>query len=263
MTSPVGRVRGKYTVEPGGKPTAPSVTGVLGAMFAKPALAWGSAKVCANAAVYRRDEWEAMDDEDAYHWLRKLHDGEWKAKAARGTLVHGFAADWVAGKDVECPPDAAPYLDALERFYEERNPEWVEVERSVVYNVPGLEYGGSYDGVCVVDLAPDRRLPTVIDIKTGGRYPVETTCQLAAYRYAQGMGIYSPLGELESVEPMPEIKAAGVLYLRDDGSYELLEVPADRPAHDAFLSLRRAYGWLQRMNAWDKANPERKAEVAA
>lgn len=258
MTDPVGRVRGRYTTEVGGKPTAPSVTGVLGAMFAKPALSWGATKVCAHAAVYRKDEYADMSDEAAYHWLRKLHDGEWKAKAARGTLVHGFAADWVAGKDVECPPDAAPYLDALERFYEDYTPTTIEAERSVVYNVPGLEYGGSFDWIAVVD---GRTL--ILDLKTGGRYPVETTCQLAAYRFAQGIGVYSPLGGLESVEPMPECDGAGVLYLRPDGTYELLEVPADRLAFDAFLSLRRAYGWLMEMQRWEKTVALPKSEVAA
>lgn len=263
MTDPVGRVRGKYTVEVGGKPVAPSVTGVLGAMFAKPALVWGGTKVCAHAAVYRKDEYADMSDEAAYHWLRKLHDGEWKAKAARGTLVHGFAADWVAGKDVECPPEAEPYLDALEKFYAERDPDWIEVERSVVYNVPGLEYGGSFDGVLSVNFTPTFRKKVVLDIKTGGRYPVETTCQLAAYRFAQAMGVYSPLGGLESTEPMPETQGGAVLYLRQDGTYELLEVPADRLAHDAFLSLRRAYGWLMEMRTWEKAHPERTREDAA
>lgn len=258
MTSPVGRVRGKYITEVGGKPVNPSVTGVLGAMFAKPALAWGASKVCANAAVHRRDEWEHLSPDAAYHWLRTLHDGEWKAKAARGTLVHGFAADWVAGRDVECPPDAAPYLDALERFYEERTPTTVEAERTVVYNQPGLAYGGSFDWIAVVDGEA-----TIIDLKTGGRYPVETTCQLAAYRFAEHLAVFSPLGGLEALEPMPTIDAAAVLYLHDDGTYEYLPVPADRLAFDAFLALRRAYGWLTEMHKWEKRTPAPTKEAAA
>lgn len=256
MTQPIGRVQGRYAVEVGGKPVAPSVTGVLG-LLNKDGLAWGAAKETALFAIHHRDEWEHLDAESAYHRLRKHHAGVWSDKAKRGTLVHSLNAEWVAGNEVECPPDCVPYVDALERFWTDLSPTWIEVERSVVYNVPGLEFGGSFDAV--VDIAGRR---TLLDLKTGKRYPIETTAQLAAYRYAQGMAVYSPLGGLESIEPMPEVDATAVLYLHEDGTYELLEVPGDRASFDAFLALRRVWNWTQAMESWVKKHPERKAVPA-
>lgn len=251
MTAPIGRVNGRYAVEPMGKPVAPSVTGVLG-LLNKPGLSWGAAKETALFAIHHPDEWQHLDPTDAYHRLRKHHAGVWRDKASRGTAVHALALEWAEGREVDCPPECDPYLDALERFYVDRSPVWVEVERSVVYNAPDLAFGGSFDAIAELD---GRRV--VLDIKTGQRYPVEVTAQLAAYRFAQGMGVYSPLGGLESVEPMPVgIEGGVVLYLHEDRTYELLEVPADRQAFDAFLNLRRVWNWLQDMERWVKRHPE-------
>jgi hypothetical protein len=257
VTAPIGRISGRYAVEVGGKPIAPSVTGVLGVLN-KPGLSWGSAKETALFAIHHQDEWIDLSPEDAYHRLRKHHRGVWNDKAARGTAVHALAVEWAEGREVECPPECAPYLDALERLYVDHRPAWVELERSVVYAVPGLEFGGSLDAI--VDVG-GRRL--VIDIKTGQRYPIETTVQLAAYRHAQGMGVYSPLGGLEAIEPMPEVDGAAILYLHDDGSYELLDVPADRLAFDTFLALRRVWGWLEQMRAWEKRTPAPRREAVS
>lgn len=254
MTAPVGRVNGRYPVVPGGKPVAPSVTTVLGVLN-KPGLSWGAAKETALFAIHHRDEWEHLAVEDAYHRLRKHHRGIWNDKASRGTAVHALALEWARGNEVDCPPECSPYLDALERFYDECDPGWVEMERTVVYDVAGLEYGGSYDFVADVTVKGGARKRLLTDYKTGQRYPVEVILQLAGYRFAKGMGVFSPLGGLESIEPMIEVDGAAVLYLHDDGTYELLELPAERPAHDIFLALRRAWGWLEEAQKWERRHP--------
>lgn len=257
MTAPVLRVKGRYPVVPGGPAIAPSVSMVAGGLGFDGQ--WGAAKVCANAAVYRRDEWEHLSDEAAYHWLRTLHSKEWKAKSARGTAVHSLAEDWAKGLEVDCPPECDPYLDALERFYADHQPTWLHCERSVVYTEPGREYGGTADGWAVLN---DGRTG-LLDWKTGARYPVEVVVKMAAYRFATALAVVDAEGRFIDTEPMPETDFAAAVYLHDDGTYEMLELPADRAAHAAFLALRDVWAWKQTAEAWEKATPEPTREGVA
>lgn len=258
MTSPILRVRGMYPVVPGGPAIAPSVSGVAGCLSMGDGLVYGATKVCANAAVYRRDEWGHLSDEDAYHWLRKLHASEWRAKAARGTAVHSLAECWAAGEDIECPPELDRYVDALEAFYVDHQPKWIHCERSVVYTEPGREYGGTADGWAVLK---DGRTG-LLDWKTGSRYPVEVILKMAAYRYATALAVVEN-GKFVDTEPVPEADFAAAVYLHDDGTYEMLELPADRDAHRVFLALRDVWGWKKGAEAWEKATPEPSREAAA
>lgn len=247
-----------YPVVPGGPAIAPSVSGVAGLMSMGSGLVYGATKVCANAAVFRGDEWRDMSDEDAYHWLRTLHDKEWKAKAKRGTAVHSLAENWAAGEPIECPPELDRYVDALERFYVDHEPQWLHCERSVVYTEPGREYGGTADGWAVVK---DGRTG-LLDWKTGSRYPVEVILKMAAYRYATALAVVED-GIFVGTEPLPEVDFAAAVYLHDDGTYEMLELPADRSAHSAFLALRDVWGWKRDAEKWAKATPEPTREMAA
>lgn len=248
MTDPIGRVKGRYATEPAGKPTAPSVSLVLDVLN-KPNLPWGAAKETALYAIHHQDEWQHLTTEDAYEKLRGHHRGVWDDKAARGTRVHTMAQAWCEGQDVDCSHEDAPYLDALERFYMDYAPATVLAERTVIYRQTGLEYGGTPDWLA--ELSDGRR--TWIDLKTGKRYPIDTTLQLAAYRHAEGVAVYNEMGGLESVDPMPESDGAHVLYLHPDGTYEFLPVPANRAAHDTFLHLRRIWTWQQDMTRWEKS----------
>lgn len=258
MTAPLMRVRGRYPVVPGGPCIAPSVTTISGMVGAGSALVFGATKVCAHGAVYRKDEYADMSDEDAYHWLRKLHVGEWKAKADRGTLVHDLAHRWSQGLDVDCPPDCSGYLDALERFYADHDPTWLHCERTVIYDKPGRETAGTFDALGV--LRDGRR--TLLDWKSGKRYPTSTILQMSGYRYATEMAVVDELGQFIDTEPMPEVDACAVCYLHDDGTYELLELPVSSATHAVFLALRDVWAWQQEADAWLKRNPERKAVPA-
>jgi hypothetical protein len=259
---------GRYVTTAEGKAWAPSVTTVLNVLN-KPGLSWGAAKETALFAIHHRDQWEHLDETEAYHRLRKHHAGVWNDKANRGTLVHDLALTWAKGQDVDCPPECGPYMDALERFYVEHDPQWLTDERLcsdenptglaceqwIAYNHETLGYGGSFDKLGRLG---DGRVYG-LDIKTGQRYPVETTLQLAAYfRGSDGIAVRSPLGGVEQIIPwseFPPIDACGVLYLHDDGTYELLEVPADEQAVANFLHLRAVWGWLKEMERWLKRNP--------
>jgi hypothetical protein len=251
MTTPVLRVRGKYPTEPGGKPVAPSVSTIVGQLD-KPGLSWGAAKESALFAVHHRNEWEELDPLHAVDRIRKHHKGVWDDKAARGTAVHAMAVEWSEGHDVDVTPECSPYMDALERFYDDHQPRWLHVERSVVYTEPRYHsYGGSFDWIA--ELNDGRRV--LGDWKTGGRYPVDTILQLAAYRYAQHLCVVDDVGRFVGLEPMPSVDAAAVVYLHDDGTYELLELPATRDAHGTFLRLRDVWTWRQQAEQWNRSHP--------
>lgn len=154
---------------------------------------------------------------------------EWKAKADLGSRVHGHCEAWLRGEDAEVLPEEHGYIDALEKFFVDRTPQPVEIER-VVLNDMG--YGGRFDFIAKIG-----RQLWLIDLKTGRKYALEHTCQLSAYRFADGMAIYDDAGALAAIEPMPPVQHAGCLYLSGDGTYELVEYPADELAFDVFCDL--------------------------
>lgn len=263
VTSPGHEKGHTYATEAGGKRKAPSVTTITG-MLEKPGMPWGAAGETAKFAIHHQDEWINLDEDAAYERLRKHHRGVWDAKAAKGTLVHDMATQWIAGQAVECPEECGPYMDALERFILDHDPQWIETERCVIYTdaeTPShrLAYGGRFDFIAT--LADGRRV--LGDWKTGRRYPVEVAMQLAAYRYADAMGIYDEAHRLIDTQPMPTVDACVVVYLHDSGSYEMLELPANRDTHGYFLRLRCVYNWRKEMQAWERAHPEVTMPLAA
>jgi len=214
------------------------VTGVLG-ILDKPGLSWGAARETAIFAVLRRDQWEGLSEAEAIERLRKHHRGVWDDKASRGTAVHALAHEWARGNEIDVPPDCAPYIDALERFYLDWRPSWVALERSVVFSHPEWAYGGSFDAIG--DLADGKRW--LLDVKTGSAVYPDTALQLAAYRAAHAVGIYDALGNLVDTEPMPEVDATGVLHLREDGGYSLIPMQAGPDEFEFFLHARRLWAW--------------------
>lgn len=256
MTTNLGRKNGRYAVEVGGKHIAPSVTTVIGKLD-KPGLSWAAAKETALYAVDHMAAWADLPRDVAYETLRHHHRKVWDDKRDRGSAVHDMAADWAAGRDVACPPDCEGYLDALEAFYAEAAPTVVAAERCVVRADAESSYGGCFDAVSDINDGPFAGRRLLIDIKTGKRYPAEAVLQLAAYRHADGMGIYDADGVLVAIEAMPPcIDGTAILYLHDDGTYELLEVPGDEVAFADFLALRRIHAFGLRMGRWERAHPE-------
>jgi hypothetical protein len=165
------------------------------------------------------------------------HREEWKAKAERGTRIHNHMEKWLKGVDIEALPDEEGYLDALELFMVEQDPIVIEQE-AIALSLRG--YGGRFDLLCeIADKA------WLLDLKTGHAYPVEHTLQLAGYRYADGLATYNPDGSLGDLKPMPEVDRAGCLYVHSDGSYDLVEYPADEEAFSAFCNLLEVYNWTR------------------
>lgn len=260
---PAATARHQYAMRPGQKPAYPGATTIAKLASDMGGLPWGAAKETALFAVHHQDEWMSLPTEAAVERLRRHFQGVWDAKRDRGTVVHDLALAWANGQEVDVPEDCDPYMDALERFWDENQPEWVTCERAVVHDVEGLEYGGRFDWIARMGAGEMAGAVVLGDYKTGGRYPIEVTLQLAGYRYATGLAVVDAEGLLTGVEPLPEIDACCSLYLHDDGTYELLELPVDEGTHEVFLQLRRVWAWNKAMAAWEKAHPAPKAEEAA
>lgn len=165
---------------------------------------------------------------------------EWDAKRDAGTRTHGYCEEWLLGRAVDVPDDDLGFVDALEQFWREHDPIRLECEQ-VVLSTHG--YGGRFD--MVVTLKDGRTL--LVDLKTGKPYPVEHSLQLSAYRYADGIAVYGETGNLSNLRPMPEVDACACLYVRGDGTYHLVEHPADRTAFEHFLRLLAVYRWMREM----------------
>lgn len=238
MTHPAARRNNRYAVELHGRHIAPSVTTVIGVLD-KPALAPAAAKETAIYAVTKRHQWQNLSRYEAVDLVKKHHRKIWDEKANRGTVVHELALAWSKGLEVDVTADCVPYIDALERFYLDWHPRWVEAERTVVSNNGDLSYGGSFDGI--VDLKDGYRY--LIDLKTGkGIWPT-TALQLAAYRHAPSMGIYDKTGDLVDLEPMKEVERCAIVHLQGNGSYALVPVEAGNKAYDYFLNCRRLWNF--------------------
>ncbi len=254
MTQPLGA---RQTREGRKYSGLPSVTTVLG-IIAKHGLPWGAAKESALFAVYHYDEWKDLAPAEAVERIKRHHKGVWTDKGARGTEIHNIAQRWTLGETVDVPADYEPYVDALEAFWVDHRPKWLHVERTVLDRTHG--YGGTFDAIA--DLNGPVKGTLLVDFKTGGRYPAETILQLAAYRYAECMAVYDDKGVLVDTEPMPEVDGCAVLYLCDDGTYELLELPADEEAHTSFLTALALWQSMKDYEGWVTRHPrERERET--
>jgi hypothetical protein len=104
-----------------------------------------------------------------------------------------------------------------------------EATEASVYNRTE-RYAGTLDAIATIQ---GRKL--VLDAKTGKAVYPEVALQLAAYRYAEFMGL--PDG---SEETMREVDGAAALHLADDG-YELIDVQADESVFRSFLYVREVF----------------------
>lgn len=175
---------------------------------------------------------------------------EWRESGERGTRVHGHVEAFLTGKSIDCLPSDMGYVDAIEKFMADHSPYPIEME-AIVLSRAG--FGGRFD--LIVEINGEVWL---IDAKTGREYAVEHTLQLSAYRFADGIAIYNEEGELEGLRPIPTIQRTACLYLKEDGTYSLIEYPADEHAFGVYLGLLSAWQWTRTpeitklRNAWRK-----------
>lgn len=230
MTNPANArttSRGRTYVWPGDPDPFDSVTSVLSGGLAKPFLIGWAAKMAAECAVNQRDVWAAMARREAVDYVKNAHRRSSEKAAADGSDVHDWAEKMVLGVGIPTLPDELQgFCDSFRRFLDDFKPEY-EATEVTVYNRKH-RYAGTLDALMRID----GRL-YLADYKTGKGIYGETAAQLAAYRYAEFMGL--PDG---SEVPVPEVFGCAIVHIRPD-RYEFVPVDAGERAFRAFLAAQR------------------------
>lgn len=256
----------------------PSVTTIAGLLDDGKSrkFAWSASAIAADYVVHGDGEWARMVSSPCDHAAKRFcpscaairaeFDRRWSAKADLGSHVHHLACSWAHGDSVYGDVDTNAYLDAIAAFYTQHQPRWLLTERTISGGDLSTRYRGKFDGICEVDcpVADHDRCRWIVDYKTGGFYPLEQTLQLAAYRFGR-LTTWEDMTEHVG-EPVPSTAHAGVILLRGDGGFELVELPADEFAIDGFMGLRRSWDFRRRIETWEKnrqADAETKGPVPA
>lgn len=243
--------RGHRYVDTDGTPI-PGVTTLIGNGVPKPALVGWAAKTAAEYAVDHIDTVAALDREAAVELVKLAPNRQRNALANRGNEVHALAARLAAGEEVQVPPELAGLIDAYLAFMTDWQPEYLAVEAPILNR--RWRYAGTFDMVCRLR----GELVSLVDIKTGasGIWP-ETCLQLAAYRHAELM-------LLDGQErPMLATEAGHALWLKDDGTYELLPVASGPDIFAIFLHACFVAEFQRRDNALLIGSVVQLPEVAA
>lgn len=176
--------------------------------------------------------------EAAVKWIAALPDYKRDLAGTLGSAVHTLAEQIQRGGEVTVGEIERPYIEAYQAFIEAEKPTSVKVER-MVFN-PTVGYAGTLDMLCRLG-----GTPTLLDIKTGasagGVWP-ETTLQLAAYRYAEFVGVP---GDRKKYS-MPKIDRVAVLWIRPDKvaqGYRLIDYPIEDIDFDAFKAALEIHLW--------------------
>jgi hypothetical protein len=194
---------------------APGVTSINDAALAKGGLVPWAAKACANEVLNRWDELAELTPSERFEIVRSAPERDRDEAARRGTEVHDLAQKLLVGQEVEVPDELKGHVDSYLAFDREWGVHEVLVETPVASRSP--LYAGTLD--MIADLADKRRW--LVDLKTtrSGVF-AENAFQLAAYRYAQ---FY--VDTAGSEQPLPQVEATGVVWIRADG-YDLVPVEA-------------------------------------
>lgn len=205
-----------------------SVTTIIGGGVPKPALkAWGERTV-AEMAFDNINTWRHMKRDEAVDWLKRSPFRTTNKAAELGSSIHDYAEAHVLGKPMPEPTvEQRPYLEALYRFLDDHTPSY-QMTEATVYNREH-NYAGTLDLIAEI---PGLGL-TLADYKSGKGVYGEVALQLAAYRFAEFVGM--PNGD---EVPMPEVDSCAVVHLTPDG-YELIPVDAGLEEFRTFLYAAR------------------------
>lgn len=209
--------------------TFDSVTTIIGGGVPKGALPNWAAKsvaeyVCANLPTIQA----IVDKGDKAAAIDLMKGSPWRARdeaAANGSDVHAWAEAHVLGHDLPIRDGLDGFAEEFKKFLLEYQPVF-EMSEATVYNREH-GYAGTLDAIAVIG---GRRM--LIDYKTGNGVYGEVAMQLAAYRFAEFVGM--PDG---SEVPMPEVDGCAVLHLRPR-SHTLIPVRAEALELRYFLYAR-------------------------
>lgn len=233
-----------------------SVTTILSGGVPKPALLPWGIKAVATGAVTKRDVLGAMLAEcktpdvcargvfceacdQTVRWLKSTPYAQRDRAANLGSLVHDAAEAHALRRPYPTwDEQVRPYMEGFVSFLDDFAPVFTATEASV-YN-RSERYAGTLDAIVDLQLPlhsePGRY---ILDTKSGkGIYP-EIGLQLAAYRFAEFIGL--PDG---SEAAMPTVDGALGLHLTPEG-YRLIEVRADEEIFRAFLYAREVFRFVE------------------
>ena len=258
----------------------PSVTTVLevsnfGAKSHK--FAWAATEIAAVTAVHGGPEWANLGTEGCTHdhavypglcpacrFLRSEFHRRWTAKANLGNHLHHLAESWSKGEDVETDDTTGPFINALESWYGDAEPDFFETEATLLYDEAKINtYRGTCDVIADINcpVCVGERCRWLLDYKsTEGWWDTEWRIQLAAYRCANWVTLWEDKTEIKA-RRMPTVAHAGILQLRSDGTYRCEELEAGAAEFNIFVSLRHAWRWEHEQEA--KAREARKQTKAA
>jgi hypothetical protein len=212
----------KYVTRPGGTPGV-NVTAISGLLDdGKSGAFAGSAVKLTKAGIDYR--------------------AEWKAKGERGTRVHAHCEAFLRGEAADVAEDESGFVDAVDKFMVDHDPKVLELEQVVI---SAVGYGGRFDMIVEMQSGEWAGKTGLVDLKTGKRYPVEHTLQLSAYLHSDGIAVYDEEGTLTGTRPLPLIDFCACLYVREDGTYSLVEYPASSEAWEHFCHLVGVYNWCR------------------
>ena len=222
----------RYYRHPTTGEVAPGVTSVVG-MLPKPFLAPWAAKVTAQAAV---DDFgivaaflQAGKPEDAVSHLKRAQYKNRDEAGDIGTVIHELVEARMSGERPKVHPQYAPFMRGVDEFLDQYQPEVLHLERTVWSRTS--VYSGTFDWI--LKIGDEVVLGDTKTTRSGVH--ADVALQLSAYRYADGMVMM----EEDELEPLPEIEATAVLWLRPD-EWKLVPIKAEAEAYQTFLALRNA-----------------------
>jgi hypothetical protein len=211
----------------------PSVTTVLGIVGKADALKHWAANEVAKYAVKNRDTWTRLDEAAAIDLLKREPLRFLDKAASRGTDVHALAEAYAkTGTMPQWAEEISGYVAALQRFFNEHQPQPVLVEHTVFNAAVG--YAGSFDLVCTLPAFGDDLV--ILDYKTSKAIYPDVAAQLAAYAHAEEY-----VDENDKPHPMLQIRRGVVVRLAGDGTYEVVECDLQK-GWAYFKEVRDVYG---------------------
>lgn len=280
MTSPKqahDTSEGRYYTRPVTGEQLVSVTNVLAAAVAKPALVPSAVKITAEkasemvpaivaSALVSECKPKRVADECGrctpcvVKTIKRHYKVVWEHLSDLGTRVHHHADAHVTGKAVEDDEEVTPYLGQYLRFLDDFGVDITEHVEAAELTVarPELGVAGTLDLIMrlplngylqheSVPISPTKggkRALWLVDIKTSATKPADTVypemaLQLAALRHMTELWL--PDG---TVQPMVRgITGAAVLNLRTD-DYALIPLPSGTPEWSAYQGLLKGTKWL-------------------
>jgi hypothetical protein len=230
------------------------VTTVLNNGVPKNALTNWAAREAGEYAIDHWDELGALPLSERLELMRTAPDRARDEGGDRGRETHELVRRYLAGEEIVPPDELVGYFDAGVKFEREWQPAEIAVEFAV-FARPDLEmgrargYGGRSDLLAtLID-----GLLWLLDWKTAKKGVFsDNALQLAAYRYSDFYIVDGDLDEAgEYVEhPMPAVDRAGVVWLRGDGSYDLVPLEADEQALGVFFAAQEV-AWFTKSSRED------------